>query len=227
MNLVLRISTPLPRIVLRSRRGTPALGVALLCSALSANAFGQTGPTRPAGETPITAEVIDKQLSERASLIRKVNPQGADRIVVHTLAWPGDAAEYRALGRNGVLLITAVSRNASELPLAKVYVRMEGRDIPLRKLSSRRTETAAGSLVRTMFGPYREDALFLAPGGLMLSEAPLMARYALQDTQSRVNSAPVEVPPFVRNDQGEAAEPSASALKTFVERRFPGFPAPR
>jgi len=204
------------------------LAVALLCSALSATAFGQTGPSRPTpAETPITADAIDKELSERASLIRKVNPQGADRIVVHTLAWPEDAAEYRALGRNGVLLITAVSRNAGELPLAKVYVRMEGRDIPLRKLSSRRTDTATGSLVRTMFGAHREDALFLAPGALLLSEAPLMARFALQDTQSRVNSAPFEAPAFVRNDRGEAAEPDASVLKSFMERRFPGFPAPR
>src|SRR6266481_3680406 len=44
------------------------------------------------------------------------------RIAEFDVAFPIDAAEYASFGKFGVILVSALSHDASELPLAKVYV---------------------------------------------------------------------------------------------------------
>jgi hypothetical protein len=50
----------------------------------------------------------------------------ADRFAAFDIAWPRDAEEAKRLGGNTVIVLGALSQNASELPLARVYLERPG-----------------------------------------------------------------------------------------------------
>jgi hypothetical protein len=170
---------------------------------------------------------MEKRLNEQAALLLKSTPEGADRVAIYDLRWPQDADEYRALGKNAVILISAVTRVTKELPLKKVYLRVGERDIALRRLFSRRSELGAASPARKLFGAFREDALYLVPVGPLLSGNVVLADFARERTAFRLNSGPFAPPEFIRADQeqGQAGDPSLQAIKKLLEREYPGYPA--
>lgn len=190
--------------------------VAGLCAAAALSAM-LLSPA--AAQQPVTPQDMDKRLQERADLIAKVNPQGADRIVIYDLAWPKDADEFGALGRHAVLLISAVTRHAQELPIKKVSIQVGEGETALRRLWSKRSEVPAGS-VRKLFGTYREDALYLLPVGPLLKGSTVFTEFALERTEFRLDTAE---PAFVRAAKGKAGEPSAETLRAFLARQYPGF----
>ncbi|MCC6887850.1 MAG: hypothetical protein IT536_04875 [Hyphomicrobiales bacterium] len=189
-------------------------------------ASAQTVPPASAPQ-PMSPQAMDKRLHEQAALIQKVNPVGADRVVVYDLRWPKDADEYKALGKNALLLIGAVTRNKKELPVKKVYLRIGEKDIVLRRVFSKRTELSAASSVAKLFGAFREDALFVVPIGSLLASGTVFADFALNRTEFRLNSAPPGAPAFVKadTDKGEGSDPSPDTLKTILARDYPGYPS--
>ena len=172
-----------------------------------------------AAQQPVTPQDLDKRLQERADLIAKVNPQGADRIVIYDLAWPKDAEEFRALGHNAVLLVSAVTRHAKELPIKKASIQVGEGETALRRLWNKQSEVPAGN-VRKLFGQYREDALFLLPAGPLVKGSTVFAEFALERTEFRLESGE---PAFVRTIKGKTGEPSADVLRAFLARHYPGF----
>src|SRR6516165_4654447 len=72
-----------------------------------------------------------------------------------------DVAEFSALGRYSVVVLTVVTQKSEELFLKRLYVRTLEQEIPLLKLSTRRIDVDQGLLTYGMFGPYREDGLYL------------------------------------------------------------------
>ena len=197
--------------------------VTVLCIGRTARA--QISARGPATQDAVTPQDIDQRLEKRAVEIRQMAPQGADRYVLFDLAFPLDQAEYRAVAKQVLILITAVSRQANELPLRRVYTRAGGRDVECRKLGSRRGELPAGSLARTVVGRYREDAFHLAPIAALLSENLLMCDFAKNRSGFVVNHAAFEPPDFIRADRqaDAAAKPDDAAVRALVEREFPGF----
>lgn len=206
-----------------TRRGMVTGAVAVLCAGGAARA--QVSSRGPATQDAVTPQDIDQRLEKRAAEIRQMAPQGADRYVLFDLAFPVDQAEYRAVGKQALILIAAVSKHTDELPLHRVYTRGGGRDVECRKLGSRRGELPAGSLARTVVGRYREDAFYLAPVAALLSENLLMCDFARNRNGFVVNRAALEPPDFIRADRqaDAAAKPDDAAVRALVEREFPGF----
>lgn len=172
-----------------------------------------------AAQQPITPQDMDKRLQERADLIVKVNPQGADRIVIYDVAWPKDADEFAAMGRHAVLLVSAVTRHTTELPIKKASIQVGEGETALRRLWSKRSEVPAGN-VRKLFGPFREDALYLLPVGPLLKGSTVFTEFALDRNEFRLDTTE---PGFVRDAKGKAGEPAPEALRTFLARQYPGF----
>jgi len=179
----------------------------------------------PMSHGAVTPDEIDRRLEQRAADIKRVAPQGADRYVLFDISYPTDSAEYRAVGKTAVLLTVAVSRNADELPLRRVYTRAGNKDIDLERLGSRRSELPATSAVRAVVGPYREDVFHLVPIGALLREHVLMCDFAKNRTGFVINRAALEPPAFIRDDRtrDSAQKPNETAVKAFVEREYPGF----
>jgi hypothetical protein len=208
-----------------TRRTIVAGGLLVGIGCASRAARAQMTSHGPATQGAVSPQSIDQRLEKRAAELKQMAPQGADRYVLFDLAFPADPAEYRAVGGSALILITAVSKRADELPLRRVYTRAAGKDVDCRKLGSRRSELPAGSLARAVVGRYREDAFWFAPIGALLSESLLMCDFARNRTGFIVNRAALDPPDFIRVDRpaDAAAKPEDAAVRAFVEREFPGF----
>lgn len=211
-----------------SRRRIVVMGVlaAALAAGRSALVRAQhLTRSEPAAQQPVTPEAIDRRLDARAADLRRVAPQGGDRYVLFDIAYPQNEAEYRAVGKCAVALLTAVSRNSDELPLSRVYTRVGQREIGLRRLGSRRSELPESSLARQMVGRFREDGLWLAPLGPLLRENALLCDFARNRTGFVLNSTPFMPSAFIRADRArdQAEKARDAAVKTFAEREFAGF----
>ena len=203
------------------------LAVMASVSAQEATPGAAAGPS-DAKDAPVehrvTPDDIDKRIEERAAEIQKIAPKGAARYVVYDIAWPATAEEYRALGRHAILFLSAVSQNTDELPLKQVYTRQSGKSLPLKQLSSKRRDVPSGSLTHTMFGPYREDSFYLLPIGALMQEWKLLADFAKNRNEFSISLSQLSPPRFIQTDRTRnAGKLDPAALKTILEREFPGF----
>jgi hypothetical protein len=208
-----------------TRRGVVAAGVLAAMVGRPSLLRAQLNSRGPDTQVSVTPQDIDRRLEERAAEIKRMAPQGADRYVVFDLAFPLDPAEYRAVGKTALLLLVALSRNADELPLRRVYTRAGVDEVDLRRLGSRRSELPPRSLARAVVGRYREDAFYLAPAGALLRDNMLSCDFAKNRAGFVINRAAIDPPDFIRADRERdvAEKPDESALKAFVEREYPGF----
>jgi hypothetical protein len=111
-----------------------AAAIALLL--LASPAAAQITSKGPVTQQSVTPEVIGKRLEDSAERTRKSSAKGAPRTAIIDFAWPQDEAEYRALGKYILVFVSAVSQEADELPLKRVYVENNTGDIALEKIAS-------------------------------------------------------------------------------------------
>lgn len=197
---------------------------------LASPVFAQVLDKKPASKNPITPETIEQRLQDSAESTRKMSARGAARSALIDFAWPQDKAEYLALGKYVVVLVNAVSQEADELPLKRVYVESNGREITLEKIGSIRRDVPKSSPVYAMLGRYREDAFYLAPAGTMMRNGTVMVDFAVRRSGFRLYELPGTPPAFVKADRkpmpASGATPDAAALKRIVEREYSGFTLP-
>jgi hypothetical protein len=186
----------------------------------------QTIEVRPMAVGAVTPAATDARL-EREAADHKV-PHGFERHISFDYVFPQDPDEYHKVGKSALFLFMAVSKSAEELPLRRVYARAGGRDVEIPLLGRpRRSQTPSGSIARSVFGPYRSDTFYLAPvGPLMLENVAVLCDFVRNAAGYAVwRNQPFTVPDFIRDDpHRESAEaPQASAVKSFLEREYPGF----
>jgi len=190
-------------------------------------AAAQTLTRRP----PSTGAVTPARLDERLEAVaRKLQARGqtADRIIEFDVGYPQDPAEFAKLAGQVVVLFSAVSRNAAELPLRRVYAVVDGTEVAFTRIASVRRDVPKAALVRHMVGPYREDSFYLAPTGIMLKDGFVMADFAVNRTGFRVFQLPGSPPAWLRaTDSRPGAKMDPAALRALIAREYPGFPVPR
>lgn len=204
----------------------PLLALLLLSPAAHAQMVSQ-GPVTQGAVTP---EVIGKRLEDTAERTRRASASGGTRGAIVDFAWAQDMNEYLALGKYVVVLISAVSQDATELPLKRVYVRSKDSTVELQRIGSERRAVAKESPVHAMLGPYREDSFYLAPAGVMMREGTLLIDFAVHRIGFHLYELPGRPPGFVSQDRNPMpaanAKPEAQALKTIIEREYSGFALP-
>jgi hypothetical protein len=205
---------------------------ALLATLLLAPAArAQIVSANPVSHGAVTPETIDKRLEGTAERARGISENGIPRAALVDFSWAQDPDEYHALRKYVVVLISAVSQDAAELPLKRVYVvDAKGRKITLQKISSERRDVPKESPVHAMVGPYREDSFYLAPAKAMMNEGALTIDFAVRRTGFHAYELPGTPPDFIQADPNPVpapgAKPDPKALKTLLEREYTGFKLP-
>jgi len=178
----------------------------------------------------VTPEVVGKRLEDSAERTRKVSAKGAARTAIIDFAWPQDEAEYKALGKYVVVLVSAISQSADELPLKRVYIDNDSGETTLEKIASIRRDVPQKSPVFALLGPYREDSFYLAPAGFMMRKGSVLVDFAVRRAGFRLYDLPGTPPAFVKADHDPMpafdAKPDPAALRALVDREYTGFELP-
>jgi hypothetical protein len=151
--------------------------------------------------------------------------QRADRLAAYDAACPASPEERRALGANCVILVSAVSANAAELPLSRVYLHPDaGDDTELRRLADFASDIPQGSPLQATVGDHRIDAFYLAPLTALAKPGAILIDFATARTGFKVGALPLRM---ADASAGRASEPDPAALAAFIRREYPGWPTPR
>lgn len=206
-----------------------AIALLLLASPVVAQSPTHLNSKGPVSRKSVTPEVVFKRLEDTALRAQKLS-KGAARVAIIDFAWPQDGAEYAALGKYVVVLVSAVSQSADELPLKRVYVENDAGEVTLKQIGSIRREVPKSSPVFAALGPWREDSFYLAPAGVMMRKGEVMVDFAARRSGFRLYELPGTPPAFVKADrsplQAFDGEPDAKALAAIIAREYTGFVLP-
>jgi hypothetical protein len=177
-----------------------------------------------------TPEGLNASIAEDAKKIEAAGPRA--RHLKFRFYRAGNPTEYEALGRYAVILISVLTQKPEELPVKSLYIRTAAGDVPLRKVSSWRSELDGESLVAKMFGRHREDGFYLLPTSVLYRDGQVMidltaGRTAAAILQLPSKAAQVGADKLPKTDPAPNARPNLKVLQTFIARNFPGFPLPK
>jgi len=132
------------------------------------------------------------------------------------------------MGKYGVVLVSAISHNPKELPLSRVYVHIDNRDVELKRITSIRRQTPKGSATREMFGAYHEYAFYLVPVELVTKSTLLFCDFAVNRKAFQISQLDDPEPGFIASDHDRTPGkvPLKAALNAFIAREYPGIVSP-
>lgn len=174
---------------------------------------------------PVTPAHMNARL-ERAA-IQYAAEAPIPRIVLYDIGYPKDEKEYAALDGHAVMLFTSVSQNRDELPLQRVYVVIEGKEIELKELKVVLAEIpdSDAASART-FGRFRADALYLLPMSLRLKQADVLVDFQRNRSGFKIATFGTPLPDGLDRlslIKPPGTGPSETALETFIKREYPSF----
>jgi hypothetical protein len=190
----------------------------------------QPSDKRVSGEfTPARAEADQEALAKKA---QSAGQGPFQRGRNYFFSWSSlTPTEFEALNRHAVFLIAIWTQKPEDLPVKRVYVRAEGREVPVYKVSSWKMPVDGNSLTAKMYGANREDGFYLVPGSAMLGKGELVLDLAnrtgwvLLELPSKVATA--DAKRFPNTEPAPGRKPDLKTLQDFVKRKFPGFPVPQ
>jgi len=167
-----------------------------------------------------TAEAMQKRIEAAAhSPVTQLAP--SLRVAWFDLTPPADAEEYQALAGFGVLLVTAITRDGSELPIQRVYLQSDQGAQDLRMLSSVGS-TIKDSEIAKALGQHRYDAIYLFPMNLRHESGQLLVDFAMHRSNFVLVNLPLEPDAYPDSPPTAAVAPD-DALDRLLRREFPGF----
>jgi hypothetical protein len=161
--------------------------------------------------------------SDRDTILKAIGAHTI-RSIDFDICLPASSQEYEALGKNGVIKITADSAIRTELPLKSVFVRAKGLRIPLHRL-------AFFPISAEERGHFKQISFYLIPIYLTKRDATLEADFTGERKNFGIatfnaNGAYYDsnAPAFVRLDEyDDPSEPSEAALSALLEREYPDY----
>ncbi|HXZ28319.1 MAG TPA: energy transducer TonB, partial [Terriglobales bacterium] len=150
----------------------------------------------------------------------------ADRYAAFAVEMPKDEAEYKALNKHALLVVAALAKDASELPLQRVYLEQENRTTELSPFAVARSEMWAGSPAGKLMGTHRVDAYYLIPLSAWRQPGTLLADFAAHRQEFVLGKFPQEIKEeFIRNDAQPDPEQgrniAAEAIGGMAQRAVP------
>lgn len=193
--------------------------------------FLDTYQTQTVVETPVwrskpaTPERMNQRIEEAAIKYQANAP--IPRAVLYDIGYPHNDQEYAALDGNAIILITALVQDREELPIKRIYVMIDGKDIELKPIKQVLSEQpATRNQVAKTFGAFRMDALYLLPVHLRMKPADLLVDFAKNKMGYKIAvfGTPVsaDVSKLVMKTP-TGAGPSNQVLDEFIKREFPSF----
>ena len=214
-----------------TRRRIGAGAMALIATALAAaapattpgSAPGHMVEREPDAAGPTTAARNDTRLDALAAELRQKG-LGAPRVSLFDVAWPSSASESEAVGRNGILQVTVVVADRTELPVRAAYIRNDAGDTPLVRLGVQDSIEPNGAPIRVV-GPYREDCYYLLPMALAGQPGSILIDFAQHRSGFHLIVLPLH-PPDYAIAESKPPPPDRQAVRAFLEREFPAASAP-
>ena len=209
---------------------------ALLLTCLAMGAQASHGQVRHLEQTlgsikgPVANSAIDARIAQAATQYRRYAP--VPRIALYDMAYPRDCAELRAMNGRAVLVVTAIAQDSTELPPPRLYLQAATKSTDLVRVAGVESRTAPEE-VKTVFGAFRVDVLYLLPVAPSLGEGDLLLDFAAHRQGFRLTSWSGRLTPALASCPAtpiSASAPADAALWGLVRREYPdpsGSLAPR
>lgn len=176
-------------------------------------------------QNKVTIAYMDKRINDAAEQYKEYAP--IPRIAFYDIGFPKDKTEFGELNGYGLLLISAKSQTEAELPLKRVYVILDGKEIEFKPLKQVLTKEANpdNQVVKT-FGLYRMDTLYLFPVYLRMQQTDVLIDFAQNRNGMKIASFNGETPDFLKDfpktkpSEGKSFD---EAIERFMKREYPGF----
>ena len=200
----------------------------LIACASGENTVHLVGPGSWA-ESPVALDAMNQRVEEAAAEYREHAP--VPRIALFDIAYPATQTELEATGGYGILLITALSQDLSELPPKRVVVSSHGNEHVLEQLHSTAVIESHSSSVAKVLGEHRWDGLYLYPLILVEDGAVLKMDFAANRNGfvlSHLSTAEIQNLAYAANLNNVSSDPIAArrAALELVAREYPGFVGP-
>lgn len=173
----------------------------------------------------VNNESINRRWMELANTFEADLP--IPRMALFDIGYPRGAAEFERLDGYGLLLVSAMSQEKSYLPLARVFVSLDGKDVELTRINSFLAESKdATSILSKGFGRYRMDAIYAFPVWLRLQPGVLKVDFKGDERSLILNRFSPQVSDVVRalpNRKPKGNTYPAAALDQFMKREYPGY----
>jgi uncharacterized protein YegJ (DUF2314 family) len=174
---------------------------------------------------PATPARMSQRLEEAAIKYQANAP--IERVVFYDIAYPHSDQEYSALDGNALILFTAVAQDGEELPLQRVYVLSDGKEVELKSLKLVLSETSIpNSATDKTFGRFRADALYLLPMSVRIKTGDLLVNFQKNRMAFKVATLGTPLSSDVSRLSMTATSgtgPSKTALEEFIKREYPSF----
>ena len=174
---------------------------------------------------PVTSDNMWQRIHEMASEYRQYAP--IPRVGLSDITYPANAKEYRAVDGYGILLVTVVTQDPTEVPLARVLLRGDRWTHTFQVLSSVRSPVEDPA-VSSVLGGTRFDSLYLFPMHLRHKSAQLLVDFATNRKGFVLVKFPLE--PFdddLPTDPPSGPHPPPEAFERLIKRELPAFAAER
>ena len=212
----------------------PALKITLLYLAKAAMltfifanfAYAQeTRTTVSNSKESVSLSALNARINEAAENYKEYAP--IPRGVFFDIGYPKDKKEFDELNGYGLMLVTAISQNQSELPLKRVYVIADGKEIELKPFKTFSSKISGDSQTTKTFGSNRSDVLYLFPIYLRLQKAAVLVDFAKnRDKMKIVEFDENDVPAsnkWMPNRRPDEKVSIDTALERFTKREYPMF----
>jgi hypothetical protein len=124
--------------------------------------------------------------------------------------------EYKALGGNGVLVVSVATNDSSELPIKRAFLRFGGKEVPLQLIADRRSQSPGSS------PGGRDDAIFLLPVALPGRKADLWVFFARFGKEQRLKGLTFKPPRDpIHPAAAPPGPPDETVLKAVLAKRYP------
>jgi len=212
-----------------------AVVAGLLITIIAANAetgAPKKGPESKFVQGSFSQERIERVIEELARKRQDSNQAVLQRTQLSTIVYAESANEFAALKRYSLMLLNALSQKEEELPIKRAYIRADGSDVELRRVSNWRANVKADLATYKMYGPYRDDAFYLVPTGMMVRDGQILVDFTMNRTGQVMLQLPSTAAPRATQNFGDLdpepnSQPDLKALQGLIQRKFPGFPAPK
>jgi hypothetical protein len=177
-------------------------------------------------DRPPPDDALTRRLEDKAAHMAKYDLADHPHTVAFEYVYPFAAREFEALGGNGVILVTAVTKDPEELPMKQVALRFGVKDVVLRPIAVRSSTVPPDSALAKDVGVNREDAFFLLPGALPGKTATLVIAFAIPGRQFDAGRLSLTLPDGLKALVEPAGPPDEAVLKTVLARQFPSLVRP-
>jgi hypothetical protein len=191
-------------------------------SSAHAEAYESAGTRGASG--PTTDQTINLRLQAVANDLKGRGE--VSRIAIGDIAYPRTQAENVELGGWGLVLVTALTRDPSELPIKRVVVRSSAGEMELQAATTRlQLNAELPPDVKSAFGAHRFDGLYYIPVAATRVECKVVIDFAA----NRTNFQTLQFPPPPDQDAlprdveviVEVGAPNPEAAQRLFREEFP------